>query len=186
MDIFAHGLWAAAAAKSAKQSRGKRLNVWVTTLWGIFPDLFAFTIPVVWMIWGLTFGGLSLSDMPRHNGPPIEPAQVGGDWTLMLASALYNVSHSLIIFFLVFSIIWFVFRRPVWELGGWLLHILIDVPTHTYQFFPTPVFWPLFDWKFDGFSWGTPWFMLLNYSLLGATFWFLVRRRKRENVSDQS
>lgn len=182
MDIFAHGLWAAATAKGVNRSRRKRLNVWVAGFWGIFPDLFAFTIPVLWMIWGLTIGGLTLADMPGHYGPSIEPVDVSSDWTLMLASALYNVSHSLIVFLLVFLIIWFTFRRPVWEIGGWLLHILIDVPTHTYQFFATPVFWPLFDWKFDGFAWGTPWFIILNYSLLLATFFFLAKRRKSKTI----
>lgn len=180
MDIFAHGLWAAAAAKGVNRSQSKRLNVWVAGLWGIFPDLFAFTIPVVWMIWGLTIGGLSLADMPGHHGPSVEPIEVGSDWTLTIASALYNVSHSIFIFGFVSIILWAIFRRPVWEMGGWLLHILTDIPTHTYQFFPTPVFWPFFDWKFDGFAWGTPWFIILNYSLLLFTFWFLLKRKKQE------
>ncbi|MBI5742400.1 MAG: hypothetical protein HZA25_00995 [Candidatus Niyogibacteria bacterium] len=53
----------------------------------------------------------------------------------------------------------------------------MDVPTHTYLFFPTPLFWPFSHYYFSGISWGTPWFLITNYSLLALTFWLL---RKKE------
>jgi hypothetical protein len=52
---------------------------------------------------------------------------------------LYNVTHSLMIFLAVFLVAWAVRKRPVWELGAWGLHVLVDVPTHSSSFFPTPV-----------------------------------------------
>lgn len=182
MDIFSHGLWAAAAAKGVNQSRWKRLNLWVAGLWGIFPDLFAFTIPFAWMMWAVVFGGLDMSQLRGHHDPLAEPVSIAGSWTFMLAGALYNVSHSLFVFALVFFIIWVSFRRPMWEMGGWFLHILSDIPTHSYQFFPTPAFWPFFDWKFDGFSWGTLWFLIPNYILLILVFIFIQKWRNGKSL----
>ena len=46
MDIFSHGLWAAAAAKGVNKSQNKRrVNVWAMAMWGVFPDLFHANTP---------------------------------------------------------------------------------------------------------------------------------------------
>lgn len=181
MDIFAHGLWAAATYKAANKkfvtNNRKPLNVWFATFWGMFPDLFAFTIPFVWIAWGFVSGGITTADIPRPH--QVEPPTDGKIYAVMhLANSLYSVSHSAIIFAATFLIVWLLTRRPVWELGGWLLHILIDIPSHSYQFYPTPVFWPLSGWKFNGVAWSTPWFMVLNYSALAVVYFILWRKRK--------
>lgn len=187
MDIFSHGLWAAAAAKGVNQAQDKRrLNVWAAALWGVFPDLFAFSIPFIWLMWSLASGDTSFANF--HGGrPPIdEPTGSNGVWVFQLSHALYNVSHSLIIFSVVFFGVWAYFKQARLELIGWLLHIIADVPTHTYAFFPTPVFWPLLDWKFNGFSWGQPWFLLLDYSLLLLAFAFLWKRQIRIKINNET
>jgi hypothetical protein len=185
MDILAHGLWTGATYTAAnkknlasRQAGKKPLNVKWAVLWGVFPDFFAFTIPLVWFIWHLSAGDLTLQDLPRprHDEPPA----LNHYWVNELARLLYNISHSLIIFAIVFGIVWFVYKKPRLELAAWLLHILIDVPTHTYEFYPTPVFWPVFGWKFShGISWGQPWFMVLNYSCLVFVWFWLTRARRR-------
>ncbi|MHB1118089.1 MAG: hypothetical protein ACYCZ7_00970 [Minisyncoccota bacterium] len=187
MDIFAHGLWAAAAAKGVNNAQAKRrINVWAAMLWGVFPDLFAFSIPFMWLIWSLIFGDITLANF--HGGrPPIgEPSGTDSLWAFQLSSALYNVSHSLVIFFVVFFGVWAYFKQARLELVGWFLHIIADVPTHTYAFFPTPVFWPIFDWKFNGFSWGVPWFMLLNYSCLLLVLAFLWRSSSMRSLTKKA
>lgn len=180
MDVFAHGLWAGAAYKALNKTLRpaqdkRRLSIKWAVFWGIFPDLFAFAIPFVWLFWNLAFGGLSWKDLPRPEAtePPHQRF-----WIFNLASSLYSVGHSSIIFFAVFFLVWLFLRRPFWELGGWLLHILIDIPTHSYRFYPTPVFWPLSNWRFDGFSWATPWFLVLNY--LAIIIVYLILRRKKD------
>jgi len=179
MDIFSHGLWAGVAAKGLNKREGKpRINVWVMALWGMFPDLFSFTITFMWLIWGLVFGGLALGQFGTNHPPLAEPLSQNTAWVFHLSGVLYNVSHSLIIFAIVFFAVWAYFKQARLELLGWLLHILIDVPTHTYVFYPTPVFWPVFDWKFSGFSWGQPWFIILNYSLLLVVYVWLLRKMK--------
>ncbi|MFZ2831983.1 MAG: hypothetical protein WAZ40_02425 [Minisyncoccia bacterium] len=178
MDIFAHALWAGAGAKGLNKRAGKRrVNVWAMALWGVFPDLFAFSIPFIWIMGSIVFGGHHFADFGGR--PPIaEPTNPDALALSNLSHVLYNVSHSLIIFSAVFIAVWVYFKQVRLELIGWLMHILMDVPTHTYAFFPTPVFWPIFDWKFNGISWGVTWFMVLNYSCLLLAYALLARKRK--------
>lgn len=178
MDIFAHGLWAGAAYKAINQKSKRPLSVKLAAFWGVFPDLFAFTVGFSWLFWNLAFGGLSFADLPRPG--EVEPAPQDALPIFRLTSLLYSISHSAIIFFIVFGIVLLIFRRPIWEIGGWLVHILLDIPTHSYQFYPTPFLWPLSGWKFDGFSWGTPWFLILNYSAIIVAY-LLLRNRKKLN-----
>lgn len=176
MDIFSHGLWAGAAAKGINKKRESRLNIWQAALWGLFPDLFAFTPAFLGMFWLIFTGQMSFSEWPGRHGMG-EPTAGNSTAAFQLAGHLYNFSHSIIVFALIFGLAWFLMRRPVLEMGGWLLHIIMDIPTHSYAFFPTPVFWPLFGWKFNGFSWATPWFLILDYSLLILVYW-LLREKK--------
>ncbi len=182
MDVFSHGLWAGVVAKATNKSFAlagkikKPLKVWQMAIWGIFPDVFAFAIPFMWLFWNLVFGGMSFSDFPRPEN--MEPAARDTLPILQIISWLYNISHSLIIFAVVFGLIWFLLRQTPWEMSGWLLHILIDIPTHSYRFYPTPFLWPFSEWKFNGFSWATPWFLILNYSLIILVYWILRKKNK--------
>lgn len=170
MDIFSHGLWAGAAAYGANMKRKRPISVWKTAAWGVFPDLFSFTIAFVWMI----------ATSVRFDARNAEPFGGDGHIISQLTTTLYDLSHSLIIFLLVFGIVWYLLKRPVWELSGWLLHMLIDVPTHSYQFYPTPILWPISEWKFNGFSWGQPWFMALDITALAIVYWMIWRSYRRK------
>ncbi len=186
MDIFSHGLWAAAAYKGAndfalKPKSKKPLRIWLAAFWGVFPDIFSFTVPFIWIFGGLVLGKLKFSDLP---GPktlePLVSPKLNG--VLEFSKSLYNISHSFIIFAAVFGILYLIFRRPIWEMGGWFIHILIDIPSHSYQFFPTPFLWPVSGFKFDGFSWSNKWFMIINYSLLVLVWgFFLFKKLKNKN-----
>jgi hypothetical protein len=176
MDLLSHGLWAGAASKGVNLKKPLQLNYWWAFWWGIFPDAFAFLVPTAWM-WIERMQGT-----PAYNWREraiAEPPADGGYPPIMLAESLYNLSHSIVIFAAVAGIIWFIRKRPPYILLGWPLHILADIPTHTYQFFPTPVFWPISSWKFSGFQWSTPWFMALNYGLLFLVYVYLWYRRKK-------
>ena len=179
MDFLSHGLWAGAVYKAAQRKTKKPLRVWLAAFWGVFPDLLAFTVLFTWLFWNLIFGGLSFSDFPQPDA--VEPVLQDTLAIFRLTSILYSVSHSAFIFLLVFGIIFLILRRPIWELGGWLFHILLDIPTHSYQFYPTPFLWPLSDWKFDGFSWATPWFLIINYFLIIVVY-ILLRKKKKHTI----
>ncbi len=180
MDIFSHGLWAGAAAKGINLKREKKLNVWLTAFWGVFPDLFAFTIPFVWLFFNLISGNINFSDIHRPTGAEPDDKLLFGNGSARqaqsslayLTSVLYNISHSLVIFLVVFGLV-ILIRKLLkkeniipWEMGGWLLHIILDIPTHSYAFYPTPVFWPIGGWKFSGYSWAHPLFIAANYSAI--------------------
>lgn len=173
MDIFSHGLWAAAGAHGVNLKTKTKVSVWKTGAWGMFPDLFAFTIPFIWMI----VTGI------RYIERGVEPASGDGQVMSQVAHGLYNISHSLVVFAIVFGLAWLIRKRPVWEMSGWLLHILIDVPTHSYRFYPTPVLWPISEWKFNGFSWGQAWFMVLDISALAIVYlviWYAYQQKKKQ------
>jgi len=172
MDVFSHILWASLISRfsNTKFKLKRKINVYWAGAWGVFPDLFAFTIPFVWMIWNRVVNKVDFSQMRPEN---IEPL-VNHLPVYQLAGMLYNISHSLIIFFIIFGIVWLLFRKPIWVMMGWLFHILIDIPTHSYEFYPTPIFWPLSDWKFNGILWANKWFMIFDVVALIA-FYIIIR-----------
>lgn len=175
MDILAHGLWAGVACKAINKKIKQPLNVKLAVLWGVLPDLFSFTSVFIFLFWNLIFGGMDFSDFPRPE--EVEPIQRNEIFIFRLTSILYSISHSVVIFAVVFGIVFLIFRRPVWELGAWLLHILIDIPTHTYQFYPTPFLWPISNMEINGFSWANIWFMVINYSAIFIIYFLLWNKK---------
>ncbi len=181
MDIFAHGLWTGALYAGINKTQKTSLNPKLAAFWGIFPDLFAFGILFFFAALGSLFGPLpfvgdvSFQTLP---GPQaIEPLRPDTLRIFNWSVALYYISHSLVICAAVFFLAWLFFRHPVWELGGWFFHILIDIPTHTYGFFPTPFFWPISDVRVSGISWATPWFLAVNYIGILLVYLWLWRRK---------
>jgi hypothetical protein len=197
MDTLAHGLWAVAAAKTANSVAQKKIRTGWVLFWGVLPDLFSFTPAICWMLWLVLVKGVPYAQVPR---PELLPPEVRAKFLVFrLTDALYHPSHSLIIFACVFFLVWAArwyrlnyYRgvklpvvaatpaAPPWEMCGWLLHILIDIPSHTLRLYPTPFLWPLSDLKVDGISWGRPWFMALNYGALLTMFIVLRLRAKRK------
>lgn len=168
MDILAHGLWSNAAARAINKSqkiksRLKPLKPWHAIFWGIFPDMASFGVMTFWAILNLITGGIDISDFHK----PQDTTAI-----VTLTSLLYNITHSIFIFLIIFGFLILIRKirkkeqKIPWEICAWILHILVDIPTHSYQFYPTPFFWPISSWKFDGLSWGTPWFMIANYSAI--------------------
>ncbi len=176
MDILAHGIWSAyiARIRNAQTPLRRKLSVRAMIGWGIFPDLFAFTIPVLMILWSsISDGGSAWQALRPHEDIPINPSV-----PVRLGLALYNYSHSIVIFLAVFGLVWLIRRRPVWEMSAWAIHVLIDIPTHTRAFFPTPIFWPFSHTEFSGISWASPWFMALNYGAI-LIVWLYIRRLER-------
>jgi len=169
MDIVSHGLWGSIAF-----GRKSRSSFWLAFVIGMAPDLFSFGI--LWLA-----AVLGLSEKPDFsNGTPPEST------IPQYVHYLYNVTHSFIVFLAVFFLIWLLRKRPLWELAAWGLHVLVDVPTHSYAFFPTPVLWPLFNWKFNGWQWMTPSVLIPNFVLLSVLYaWYLWQpyrtKGKQEN-----
>jgi len=172
MDFFAHGLWAGAIFNRSR-------HIWRAVFFGIMPDLFSFGI--------LTFiffftNGFNRPDFSKTEppDPSLVPQYVHG---------LYNITHSLVVFFLVFILVSWLSKRFFWSMTAWALHILIDIPTHSYNFFPTPFLWPISSYKVDGISWGTPWFMVVNYSAIVITYviiYYRMSTKRKEKMFSQA
>lgn len=151
MDIFAHALWAYWIFHGTKYPL-------MAVLFSILPDLLSFGSLFVISLFKmkLKFGKPSIKSIPS--------------WVYVM----YNVTHSLVVAFVSIFLVYIIFRNWVWiAMLAWALHIIIDIPTHNDMFFPTPFLWPISDFYINGISWGTPWFMILNYLLLLILYLFL-------------
>lgn len=177
MDVFAHTLWVNAGArklnKGLQKKNKKPISVAWTVFWGVFPDLFAFAIPMIISLVGLLSGSVAFGDLSHHG----VPGQQG------LSDELYNFSHSLVIFGTSFLLTWLFLKRPPYELLGWALHVLLDIPTHRIDFYPTPFLFPISEYRFPyGISWGDTWFMIVNYIALALVFIpRILKKRKLKN-----
>lgn len=163
MDIVSHGLWGSLAF-----GRKSRKGFWLAFLFGIGPDLFSF---------GPFFAAsfLGFAERPRFGSEPPDPSLIPA-----YVHQLYHVTHSLPLFAVFFLVLALILRRPLWEFGAWGFHVLFDIPTHSYAFFPTPFLWPISEFKFNGWQWGSPWIFFPNIGALAVLyFWFFLRRRRR-------
>jgi hypothetical protein len=165
MDIISHGLYGGVAF-----GRRSRVSYAKAFFFGIMPDLLSFGIFTVLMFLGVSAG-------PQDFGHPPD-----ADSIPEYVYALYNVTHSLVVAGVSLGIVWFLFKKPVYEMLAWPLHILVDIPTHSTAFFPTPFLWPLSNFYVNGVSWGHPYIFFPNIIILICMYaaWF-IRRRKRVN-----
>lgn len=161
MDILSHGLWGAAAV-----GRKSKRTFLLAFFFGVAPDLFSFGIFTMSTILGLASG-------PDWSSGPPDPASIPN-----YVHSLYNITHSLFTFAVVFSIVWFIRKKPFLPLLAWAIHILLDVPTHSTEFFPTPFVWPLSSYRFDGVSWSHPAIFYTNLSLLLIVYLYIYYRKK--------
>lgn len=165
MDVISHGLWGGLAfGRKSKKSFG------LAFLLGVLPDIVAF---------GPLFVQQIFSPSLR-----VRPDYASGHPDLSLlphyVSQIYNYSHSLVIFAIVFLIVWAIRRKPMMELSAWGMHILFDIPVHTSSFFPTPFLWPISNLHVNGVPWGDPRIFFPNWAALIILYlvWYISHKRK--------
>ncbi|MBU1159598.1 hypothetical protein KKD04_00250, partial [Patescibacteria group bacterium] len=93
MDIVSHGLWG-----SITFGRKNRKNFWLAFLIGSAPDLLSFGIYSFFAFLGIASGVDWSNGLPDPNQIPV------------YAHWLYNFTHSLIIFAVVFGIVWIILK----------------------------------------------------------------------------
>jgi membrane-bound metal-dependent hydrolase YbcI (DUF457 family) len=165
MDIISHGLWGGIAF-----GRTNKKSFWLSFLLGMGPDLLAFAPFFILILLGVV-------KRPNFSREPPDPNSIPH-----YVYQLYNFSHSLIVFALLFVILWLIFRRPIWEFCAWGLHILFDIPTHSYKFFPTPFLWPVSHFEINGHSWATREILIPDVLLLLILYaWFFLSKRKKHS-----
>jgi len=163
MDIISHGLWGGVTL-----GRKRRTDYILAFVFSILPDIFAEGI-----MFSLIFLGIDNMPSLQNGHPNITDFPT-------YAQNLYNTTHSSIIFILVFTIIGIIKKQVFLPLGAWGIHILIDIPTHSYTLFPTPFLWPISDYKFDGINWDSPVILIPNIVLLIILYSFWAHKQRAE------
>ncbi|MEA3406510.1 MAG: hypothetical protein U9R48_00325 [Chloroflexota bacterium] len=128
-----------------------------TLLGAIAPDLPWYVLYPAWLV-----SRGQLASTLRSSEWPLPP-----HWM----REIHYASHSL----LTVAAVWAFSRSREIRMQGsaslslaWLLHILLDLPTHSRQRMAPRPFWPLSRWAYDGFSWADH-----------ITVWLAQRSRKR-------
>ncbi|MBI5722072.1 MAG: metal-dependent hydrolase [Burkholderiales bacterium] len=176
MEIVAHTLWAAAGAALIRRRRPlSRGTVVATLVLAALPDVLQLLPLAGWWIFGDgSFAALRGYAVALPGQEPMLPPLVR-----LWSHHLHCVAHSAPIAALVTLAVWAA-RRTLWiALLGWWSHIVIDVFTHSADYYAVPVLYPFTERGFDGIAWITPWFMALNYAALaGVGVWLLLSRRR--------
>ena len=179
MDILAHALWASIGVGVARRSVAvSRRDAALTVALAAAPDLLQLVPLAGWIAFG---GGewsvLTAYSLASPDTEPILPPTIA-----LVTHHLHCATHSAMVagvFTLVMGLLRHRFLLP---LAGWWSHIVIDVFTHSADFYPSPVLYPLTMRGFHGVAWNEPWFMALNYAALSAgAIWLVVSRRRNRH-----
>tara|TARA_Y100000814_G_C12047565_1_gene304914 strand:+ start:12 stop:500 length:489 start_codon:yes stop_codon:yes gene_type:complete len=154
MDTFSHALW-------GKGLFGYRKYRWTAFIFGALPDLSSFGLLFLFNLitnpQNLNMGKPSLSEIPH--------------WVF----TSYNISHSLITALFFLFLTYCINKDLFFPMLAWPLHIIIDFFTHTIYYFPTPIFWPISDYRFNGISWANKYIFLTN--VICIVIIFLYRKK---------
>lgn len=171
MDILSHGLYGGVAF-----GRASKKSFWLSFFFGIAPDLFSFGLYTI-STW------LGIFEHPDwSSGSHPDPSQIP-----QFVHLLYNLTHSFVIFVIIFAVVWMIRKKPLYELLAWPLHILVDIPTHSESFFATPFLWPLSDYRVNGHNWSSSEIFIPNVILIVSLYvWFYVIKPRREASGQKS
>ncbi len=161
MDTLSHALW-------GKGVFGYRGRPYWSLFFGALPDLFSFGL---YFIISLIFSPYNIkSGKPKIDEIP--------DYVFYL----YDITHSLIIAFVFIVLVYFFIKKDIaFAMLAWPLHIMLDFPFHTADFFPTPILWPIFDIRFDGISWSKPYIWFSNITGVIILYIYRYKFYKKSN-----
>ena len=176
MDILAHGLWAGLGVVFAQRRWPIPRRVAIATVvMAVLPDL-AQLLPLVGAA-VFQGGGTQVLLAYATALPGLEPSLP--PMVALFSHHLHCILHSGVIAGLatLFGLRWG--RWLLAPLLGWWSHIVIDVFTHSADFYPVPVLYPFTQRGFDGLAWNTPGFQVVNYSAIAVVLLVLVLTRRR-------
>lgn len=176
MDILAHALWAGAGAELLRRHhrisvRGAAAMVALAAI----PDIPQLLPLVAWALAG--HGSIGLLYDYALAVPGTEP------WlppiVHTIAHHLHCTAHSAIVAAGVSALV--ALLRRVWLLPllGWWSHIVIDVFTHSKEYYVVPVLYPITYVGFDGIAWIEPRYLAANYVALAVVYAWLFYSRKK-------
>ena len=175
MDILAHALWAGVGVAVLRRHRAVTSGSAVATVTlAALPDLMHLLPLLAW--WALGSGSWAVVQAYAVALPGQEPALPAT--VQMLSHHAHCVLHSAVVAAAVSGLVW-ALRRAWWPaLLGWWSHIVIDVFTHSADYYAVPVLYPFTERGFDGIAWNQPWMLVLNYAAIAAAAGWLWRTRR--------
>lgn len=158
MDTFSHALWGYGLF-------GYKRYAVLAMFFGAMPDLISFGLYMAMEFFA--------SGFHWHAGPP--PLESLPHWLFQS----YAVGHSFIVSFTVIGLVaWF--RRDIaFAMLAWPFHIVLDFPFHSFKYFPTPMFWPVSDFKIDGIPWSHWYIWWPNVAGLVILLTYRYRQKKK-------
>jgi hypothetical protein len=147
------------------------------TAFGLMPDLVALVPVSVWAI-----GSHSAADAVRayiFAQPGTEP--VMAPWAHLLEHNIHCSAHSVLVLGLITLLSFWKFRWLLVPLIGWWLHVALDIPTHSREYYAVTVFYPISNWSFDGLAWTHPGVLVANYLALAVAYAWLFAMRPRDS-----
>lgn len=160
MDTFSHALWGYGLFGFRKYPK-------FAALMGAMPDLISF---------GALFLMRVIDGTYRWGKPPLATLP---SWIY----PAYTVGHSFVIAFAVIGLVALWRKEIAFAMLAWPFHITLDFPFHSLQYFPTPMFWPVSDFKIDGIPWST-WYIWLP-NVAGIIILLAYRHRQKRKTSPQ-
>jgi hypothetical protein len=181
MDVIAHTLWTALAVASWRRRKPVTGPTAAAALsMAALPDAVQLLPIALWGLFGNgTLGALQAYAMASPGHEPSLPPLVQ-----LAAHHLHCAMHSAPVAAVVSLALWPVLPKVWVPLLAWWLHIVIDLFTHSADYYAVPVLYPFTYRGFDGVAWNTPWFMALNYIALAAvSVWLATRRTRAEGTA---
>lgn len=156
MDTFSHALWAYGLF-------GIKRHPIFATLVGAMPDL-------------ISFGAYMLLSLIQGNYQFGKPALASlPDWIY----PAYSIGHSFVVAFSVIAVVYCWRKDIAFAMLGWPFHIVLDFPFHSVEYFPTPLFWPISDFRIDGIPWSNWYIWWPNIAGILVLLWYRLRRKKQ-------
>lgn len=176
MDVFSHGLWASALAEMLRRpGLATRNQVAGAAAFGVMPDLVALAPVSIWALGTDSVSGAMRAYVLAR--PGTEP--VMAPWAHLLEHNIHCSAHSVIVLGFITLLSFWKFRWWLVPLAGWWLHLSLDVPTHSREYYGVTIFYPLTEWSFDGIAWTHPVVLGANYVALALLYgWLFVTRAR--------
>ena len=164
MDTLSHALWG--YGLFGHKPNGRKKLAKTALFFGAMPDLISFGI----------FFVMRVLQGQWQPGPP--PLATIPDWLYFN----YSLGHSFIISFAVIGLIAIKNKDLAFAMLAWPFHIVLDFPFHSFKYFPTPIFWPLSDYKIDGIPWSHWYIWWPNVAGLVLLFAYRAKQKRKNSL----